>query len=243
MIRLENLIKDFARVRAVDTLNLHVRKGEIFGFLGPNGAGKSTTIRLITGLLKPTYGRVLIDGIDIAVNPRHAKWLMGYVPDQPYLYERLSGREFIEFHARLYHVPPLALNGKLEELTNLFGMQSLLDERIESYSHGARQKIAVMAALTHDPALIVLDEPLVGLDPRSARIFKDVLRERASNGATVFFSTHVLPIAQELCDRLGIIDRGKLLALGTLEEIRQSGDANLEATFLRITNESQTDVA
>ncbi len=243
MIRLENLIKDFARVRAVDNLNLHVRKGEIFGFLGPNGAGKSTTIRLITGLLKPTYGRVLIDGIDIALNPRRAKWMMGYVPDQPYLYERLSGREFIEFHAKLYNVPLMALNGKLEELTNLFGMHSLLDERIESYSHGARQKIAVMAALAHDPALIILDEPLVGLDPRSARIFKDVLRERASNGATVFFSTHVLPIAQELCDRLGIIDRGKLLALGTLEEIRQSGDANLEATFLRITNESQPDIA
>lgn len=243
MIRLENLIKDFARVRAVDYLNLHVRKGEIFGFLGPNEAGKSTTIRLITGLLKPTYGRVLIDGIDIAVNPRHAKWLMGYVPDQPYFYERLSGREFIEFHARLYNIPPLALNGKLEELTYLFGMQSLIDERIESYSHGARQKIAVMAALAHDPALIVLDEPLVGLDPRAARIFKDVLRERASNGVTVFFSTHVLPIAQELCDRLGIIDRGKLLASGTLEEIRQRGDTNLEATFLRITNESRSDVA
>jgi ABC-2 type transport system ATP-binding protein len=235
MIKLENLIKDFARVRAVDGLNLDVRRGEIFGFLGPNGAGKTTTIRLITGLLQPTYGRVFIDGIDMASRPRHAKENIGYVPDQPFLYERLSGREFLEFHAQLFMLPAAAYQSTLSELSGRLEMDELLDERIESYSQGARQKIAILAALIHSPPLIVLDEPLGGLDPRAARVFKDILRERASNGVTIFFSTHILPIAQEMCDRLGIIDRGKLLALGTFDEIRRQEDVNLESTFLRIT--------
>ncbi len=235
MIRLENLIKDFARVRAVDNLNLHVRRGEIFGFLGPNGAGKSTTIRLMTGLLHPTYGRILLEGIDINVRPRHAKQIFGYVPDQPFLYERLSGREFVEFRAQLYMLPGPALRSSLEDLAGQFGLDGWLEERIEAYSQGARQKLAIIAALIHNPALIILDEPLVGLDPRAARVFKDLLRQRVAHGATVFLSTHILPVAQEICDRLAIIDRGKLIALGTLDEIRRSDDANLETTFLRLT--------
>ena len=239
MIKLENLTKDFARVRAVDHLNLHVGAGQIFGFLGPNGAGKTTTIRLITGLLHPTFGKVLIDGVDMDERPRHAKERIGYVPDHPFLYERLSGREFIEFQAQLRLMRPPAFKPRLEELSGLFSMDGWLDERIESYSQGMRQKVATAAALIHDPALIVLDEPLVGLDPKSARIFKDMLRQRASSGATVFLSTHVLPIAQELCDRLAIISRGRLIAEGTFDEIKNLQDSNLETAFLRITEERE----
>ncbi|RJP77090.1 MAG: ABC transporter ATP-binding protein [Candidatus Zixiibacteriota bacterium] len=235
MIRLENLIKDFARVRAVDSLNLHVRRGEIFGFLGPNGAGKSTTIRLITGLLQPTYGRVVVGGFDLAEKPRHVKRLIGYVPDQPFLYERLSGREFVEFRAQLYMISRDACRASLGRLAEAFEMDGLLDEHIETYSQGARQKTAILAALVHDPELIILDEPLVGLDPRAARVFKDLLRARVRAGATVFFSTHLLPIAQELCDRLAIIDRGRLVALGAYGELSLLGEANLEAAYLRIT--------
>jgi ABC-2 type transport system ATP-binding protein len=239
MIKLENLTKDFTRVRAVDNLNLQVRKGEIFGFLGPNGAGKSTTIRLIMGLLKPTWGRVLIDGIDVALKPRHAKSIIGYVPDQPFLYDRLSGREFAEFHAQLFMISPTSFRSSLADLSERLGMETLLDDRIESYSQGARQKLALMAALIHDPLLIILDEPLGGLDPRSARIFKDMLRQRVQGGATVFISTHILPIAQELCHRMAIIDQGKLLALGSYDEISRQEDLNLEAAFLRITENSR----
>jgi ABC-2 type transport system ATP-binding protein len=235
MIKLENLTKDFTHVRAVDNLNLQVRKGEIFGFLGPNGAGKSTTIRLIMGLLKPTWGRVLIDGIDLALKPRHAKSIIGYVPDQPFLYDRLSGREFVEFHAQLFMIPHTEFQKSLTDLSAQLGMDILLDDRIESYSQGARQKLALIAALIHNPSLIVLDEPLGGLDPRSARVFKDMLRSRVNAGATVFISTHILPMAQELCHRLAIIDRGKLLALGTYDEISHREELNLEAAFLRIT--------
>lgn len=241
MVRLENLTKDFARVRAVDDLNLHVTRGEIFGFLGPNGAGKSTTIRLMMGLLQPTWGRVLISGVDLAQRPRHAKQMIGYVPDQPFLYDRLSGRELIEFHAQLFMMDAKAIKASLDALSDRLGMDGLLDDRIESYSQGARQKTAILGALIHDPALIVLDEPMGGLDPKSARIFKDMLRERVNHGATVFLSTHVLSMAQEMCDRLAIIDRGKLLALGTYDEIHNREDANLEAAFLRITESASTE--
>ncbi len=235
MIKLENLTKDFARVRAVDHLNLQVKRGELFGFLGPNGAGKSTTIRLLTGLLQPTSGRVLIDGLNLAEKPRYVKRLIGYVPDQPFLYDRLSGREFIEFHAQLYLIPPVAARSALEELAVSLDLDNLLEERIGSYSQGARQKLAILAALIHDPALIVLDEPLGGLDPKAARVCKDLLRQRVSTGATVFLSTHLLPTAQEICGRMAIIDHGRLLALGTYDDLRQQEDASLEALFLRLT--------
>lgn len=237
VIRLENLTKDFARVRAVDGLNLRVPRGQIFGFLGPNGAGKTTTIRLLTGLLQPTFGNVFIDGINLDEQPRHAKERIGYVPDHPFLYERLSGREFIEFHAQLHMLRPAVFQTRLEELAALFAMDGWLDERIESYSQGMRQKTATTAALIHNPALIVLDEPLVGLDPRSARVFKDTLRQRASQGSTVFLSTHVLPIAQELCDRLAIINKGRLIAEGAFQDLKSLQDSDLEAVFLRITEE------
>lgn len=243
MIRLENLTKDFSRLRAVDNLNLHVKKGEIFGFLGPNGAGKTTTIRLITGILQPTFGNVLIGGIDIAEKPRYAKQQIGYVPDHPYLYERLSGREFIEFQAQLFLLRPDIFRPRLVELSNLFSMDGWLDERIESYSQGMRQKVVMAAALIHRPELLVLDEPLIGLDPRSLTIFKDVLRRQSAAGTTVFFSTHALYIAQELCERMAIISNGHLVAEGTLDELRQREDLDLEAAFLRITQDSiQTEI-
>ncbi len=235
MIKLKNLTKDFTNVKAVDALNLHVKKGEIFGFLGPNGAGKTTTIRLITGILQPTLGRVIIDGVDMGERPRWAKQSIGYVPDQPYLYERLSGREFIEFQAQLHLLRPATFQPKLEELSELLSMEEWLDERIESYAQGMRQKTVMAAALIHDPPLIVLDEALVGLDPRSAKKFKDILKQRSAEGATIFFSTHILPIAQELCTRLAIISNGKLIAEGSFDELKERQDPNLEAAFLRIT--------
>ncbi len=237
MIKLENLTKEFARVRAVDNLDLHVPPGVIYGFLGPNGAGKTTTIRLITGILQPTGGRVFVKGVDMAEKPRYAKQVIGYVPDQPFLYERLSGREFIEFAAQLYLLRPAEMQLRLEELTDLFSMGRWLDERIETYSQGMRQKTAMAAALIHNPELIVLDEPMVGLDPKSAKTFKDLLRRRAAKGATIFLSTHVLPLAQELCDRLAIISQGKLLAEGTFDELKNNRDPDLESAFLRITGD------
>jgi ABC-2 type transport system ATP-binding protein len=239
MIHLENLTKDFARVRAVDRLCLDVPRGQIFGFLGPNGAGKTTTIRMVTGILQPTQGKITIDGVDLAERPRWAKEKIGYVPDQPFLYERLSAREFIEFQAQLHLLRPEDFVPNMMELAERFSMKSWLDERIESYSQGMRQKTAMAAALVHNPPLIILDEPLIGLDPRSARIFKDTLLEKAASGTTVFFSTHILPIAQDLCHRLAIISGGKLVAEGTYAELSNAQDPNLEAVFLRITEEQK----
>lgn len=243
MIRLQNLTKDFVRLRALDSLNLQVGKGEIFGFLGPNGAGKTTTIRLITGLLQPTSGKIFIGGIDLSEKPRHAKHLIGYMPDQPFLYDRLSGREFIEFHAQLFHQRSDSFQPKLEELSHLFDMDQWLDERIESYSQGMRQKTVMSAALIHDPPLIVLDEPLVGLDPHASKTFIGLLKKRVSSGVTVFLSTHFLPIAQNLCDRMAIIHRGRLIAQGTFEELRERQDPDLEAVFLRITEAQERTAA
>jgi ABC-2 type transport system ATP-binding protein len=242
MIKLEYLTKEFTNVKAVDALNLHVKKGEIFGFLGPNGAGKTTTIRLITGILKPTSGRVIINDVDMEERPRWAKQFIGYVPDQPYLYERLSGREFIEFQAQLHLLRPAIFQPKLEELAESLVMKDWLDERIESYAQGMRQKTVMAAALIHDPPLIVLDEALVGLDPRSAKVFKDIIKQRSSQGTTIFFSTHILSVAQELCTRLAIIVNGKLITEGSLDELKERQDPNLEAAFLRITEDQHQKV-
>jgi len=239
MIRLENLTKDFAKVRAVDGLHLEVPSGQIFGFLGPNGAGKTTTIKLITGILQPTFGRVFINDIDMAEKPRYAKMYIGYVPDQPFMYDRLSAREFIEFQAHLHMIRISEMKLRVEEIAYQLDMSQWLDERIESFSQGMRQKTAFAAALIHRPKLIILDEPLVGLDPKSAKIIKDVLRERTENGSTVFFSTHILPIAQELCQQLAIINHGRLIAEGSFDELRNSNDPDLEAVFLRITEDQE----
>jgi len=237
MLRLENLIKDFARVRAVDTVNLHVRKGEIFGLLGPGGSGKTTLVRLVAGILRPTYGRILVGGISLTERPRYAKWLIGYVPDQPFFYERLSGREFIEFHARLFQIPQEHFHRQLAELASHFEIYDLLDERIEAYSQSAKFKVALISALIRNPSLILLDEPLAGLDAQAALVLMTLLRQRAASGAAVFLTTHAPAGVQDLCTRAGILNNGKLIADGDIADLYSAGDASLEAAYLRILRE------
>ena len=238
MIRTEGLSKRFGSLAAVENLNLEVGPGELFGFLGPNGAGKTTTIRMLTGLLRPTAGRVFIGGYDIQKEPVRAKALLGYVPDEPVLYEKLTGREFLTFMADLYRVGVSRRNERIPELLELFGLTERGDDLIQSYSRGMRQKLAVAGALVHEPRVLILDEPTVGLDPRSARVLKDILRALAARGVTVFMSTHVLEIAERMCTRVGIIDRGRLIACGTMEELRaqaREDSATLEDIFLKLT--------
>lgn len=238
MIRAEELCKRYGRLAAVDGLNLEVGPGELFGFLGPNGAGKTTTIRMLTGLLRPTSGRVFIGGYDVQREPVRAKALLGYVPDEPVLYEKLTGHEFLAFMADLYRVDKGRRDGRIPELLELFGLSERGDDLIQSYSRGMRQKIAVAGALVHDPRVLILDEPTVGLDPRSARVLKDILRALAGLGVSVFMSTHVLEIAERMCTRVGIIDRGRLITCGNMEELRaqaREDSATLEDIFLKLT--------
>ena len=252
MINTTNLSKHFGSNRAVEDLNLSISKGELFGFLGPNGAGKTTTIKMLTGLLRPTSGQVVLGGDeshaghDMAAEPEKAKAMTGYVPDQPFLYEKLSGYEFIHFVAGLYNVPPRKADERIEQYFPLFGLADAAHYLIESYSHGMRQKVVMTAALVHDPAVLILDEPMVGLDPRSARLLKDLLKQKSREGTTIFLSTHTLDIAEELCNRIGIIQRGHLIALGTMDELRalaQDDDLKdrLEAVFLKLTQEEEVE--
>ena len=237
MIQLEHLTKQFGSFTAVNDLNLKVAEGEIFGFLGPNGAGKTTTIRMMMGLLKPTAGRVVLGGHDLASNPLEAKAISAFVPDRPYVYEKLTGSEFLRFVGGLYQVPMLVCQGRIEESLNFFSLSDWGDELVESYSHGMKQRLVVAAALLHDPQILVVDEPMVGMDPIGARLFKSLLRSLTLKGKTVFMSTHSLEVAEELCDRIGIIQNGKLIALGTLDELQQqAGTENrLEDIFLKLT--------
>lgn len=238
MIDIRNVSKSYNRgsVKAVDALNLEIRKGEIFGFLGPNGAGKTTTIKMIVGLLNPDEGSVLIDGTDIRKDPIEAKKKIGYVPDNPNLYERLTGTEYLNFMADIYQVPVDLRRQRIENYLNMFGLNDSAGDLIKSYSHGMKQKIALTGALIHNPSVWILDEPMVGLDPKSAHLLKNQMREHCDNGNTVFFSTHILEVAEKLCDRIGIIHRGKLIAIGTIDELRQ-GDMkeSLENIFLELT--------
>lgn len=238
MIKTDGLCKRYGTLTAVDGLNLEVGPGELFGFLGPNGAGKTTTIRMLTGLLRPTAGRVFIGGYDVQREPVRAKALLGYVPDEPVLYEKLTGREFLTFMADLYRVDRSRRNERIPELLELFGLTERGDDLIQSYSRGMRQKIAVAGALVHEPRVLILDEPTVGLDPRSARVLKDILRALTGRGVTVFMSTHVLEIAERMCTRVGIIDRGRLISCGTMVELRaqaREDSATLEDIFLKLT--------
>jgi ABC-2 type transport system ATP-binding protein len=239
MIELLELTKRYGSTLAVDRLTLEVQSGEIFGFLGPNGAGKTTTIRMMMGLLQPTAGRVMLGGHDLAQAPIEAKQLCGFVPDRPHLYEKLTGAEFLEFVAGLYHVPATLARRRRDDLLGVFDLREWSAELVESYSHGMKQRLALAAALVHAPRLLIIDEPMVGLDPRGARLLKRTLRQLARTGVTVFMSTHSLEVAEETCDRVGIIQHGQLIAVGTLDELRrQAGghaDAKLEAVFLRLT--------
>jgi ABC-2 type transport system ATP-binding protein len=236
LIKTISLVKRFGDKLAVNSVNLEVRGGEIFGFLGPNGAGKTTTIKMICGLLRPTAGSASVGGFDIQRQPIAAKSILGYVPDEPMLYEKLSAREFLGFVADLYNVPLQQAEHRAEELLKLLDLTNDADNLIEGFSHGMRQKTAIAGALMHDPRVLVLDEPTVGLDPKSARFIKDILRQLAERGAAVFLSTHILEIAERMCDRIGIIDHGNLIAVGTVEELRAGrADQSLEDIFLSLT--------
>jgi ABC-2 type transport system ATP-binding protein len=238
MLELRSVTKRYGSFLAVQDLNLTVPRGRIFGFLGPNGAGKTTTIRMISGVLLPTSGQIRIGGDDLASNPRGAKSRIGYIPDRPYLYEKLTGGEFLRFVAGLWEKDDGETEGRADRLLELFDLSPWKDQLVESYSHGMRQKLLITSALIHQPELIVVDEPMVGLDPRAARILKDLLRAFADNGGTVFLSSHTLEVVEVLCDDLAIIHRGRILARGTMEELRrqaQAGEAGLEEIFLRVT--------
>jgi ABC-2 type transport system ATP-binding protein len=237
MIRLQEVSKYFGAKCAVRNLSLAVEPGEIFAFLGPNGAGKTTTIKMIVGLLRPTAGSVAVCGYDIATQGVLAKELMSYVPDQPYLYDKLTGREFLRFIADLYKLPGDVAEFKVQQMVDLFELGEFVDQLTESYSHGMKQRVVMASAMLHDPRVIVIDEPTVGLDPRGMRLVKNIFRQKAREGTTIFMSTHTLGVAEELSDRIGIIDRGDLVALGTVDELRERSrvEGRLEDVFLAIT--------
>ena len=241
MISITGLSKTYSKggKPAVDDLDLFVNDGEIFGFIGPNGAGKSTTIKMLTGIIPPDSGSVVINGEDMIEDPVEAKKLVGYVPDSPDLYERLTGIEYLDFLGDIYEVPAEVRQERIKKYAEMFEMSENLNDQIKSYSHGMRQKIVVMGALLHDPEVWILDEPMVGLDPRAAHLLKEEMRNHCKKGNTVFFSTHVLEVAEKLCDRIGIISHGKLVATGTIEELREkaSQDGSLESIFLSVTGE------
>lgn len=235
MIHAHELTKVYGDHLAADRVSFAVRSGEIFGFLGPNGAGKTTTIKMLIGLLRPTAGAALIGGYDMTRDALKAKALIGYVPDQPQLPDKLTAREFLKFVAGLYRLDPTQAQRRGEELLQLFDLDERGDDLVGGFSHGMRQKIALSGALIHDPKAFFLDEPTVGLDPRSARLIKDILRQVAAGGTAVMLSTHILEIAERMCDRVGIINGGKLIAIGTVDELRRGGDDSLEDIFLELT--------
>ena len=237
LIQTSHLVKRFGDKTAVEDVSFEVFGGEVFGFLGPNGAGKTTTIKMIVGLLRPTSGTVNVSGFDVQTQPLQAKAVSGYVPDTPNLYPKLSGRELLRFVGDLYEMDRGQVARRSEELFRLFELEGAADDPLDSYSHGMQQKAALACALIHDPKVLVLDEPTVGLDPRSARLIKDMLRQMADRGAAVFLSTHILEIAERMCDRIGIIDKGKLIAVGSMDELRTlgAGEASLEDIFLNLT--------
>jgi len=236
LIETRDLTKSFGDKLAVDSVTFTVNGGEIFGFLGPNGAGKTTTLKMIVGLLHPTSGKITLGGYDVVEQPVLAKAACGYVPDEPNLYAKLTGRELLRFVGDLYSLDRTQAARRAEELLRLFGLAEAADDTTDSYSHGMRQKASLAAALVHDPRVLILDEPTVGLDPKSARLIKDILRQMADRGAAVMLSTHILEIAQNMCDRIGIIDQGRLISVGTMEELQSAqGEGSLEDIFLRLT--------
>lgn len=233
MIRLEQVTKSYNGKVAVKNLNLEIPSGQVFAFLGPNGAGKTTTIKMIVGLLKPTNGSISVCGLDVETRYEEIKKRISYVPDHPYVYEKLTGREFLYFVGRMYGLDHI--QDQIERYVEIFETSDYIDSMIESYSHGMRQRIVISAALMRDPEVIVVDEPLVGLDPKSSRTVKDLLKERARAGATVFMSTHMISVAEETADRIGIINYGNLVADGTPDELRYAEKGGLEDLFLNIT--------
>ena len=240
MIELENVTKKFGDFTAVDNINLKIKSGEFSGFLGPNGAGKTTTIKMITGLYSPTSGKIKICGIDIQQNPIEAKMNIGYIPDEPFLYDKLTGLEYLYFCGGLYKIDKNFLRDRIEELIETFELREWINKLTEEYSRGMRQRIAIASALLHNPKVIVIDEPIVGLDPQSALIVKKTLKEYSLKGASVFMSTHLLTIAEELCDRIAIIKNGKIIFesdISILKDYKTKHDGKLEEIFIELTKE------
>jgi ABC-2 type transport system ATP-binding protein len=237
MIVFKNLTKTYRGIKAVDNLSLQIPRGSIFGFIGPNGAGKTTTIKMMTGVLRPTSGSIRIDGFDIAKEPSQVKRIIGLIPDRPFLYEKLSGAEFLRFKGGLYGMDGIRLDEEISHLLNTFGLAEWGDELIESYSHGMKQRLIIASALIHGPKVIVVDEPMVALDPRGAKLVKDLFKDKASKGATVFMSTHTLALAQEVCQQIAIVDKGRIVASGTPKDLeKQAGvKGDLESIFLKLT--------
>jgi len=238
MIELHNIAKTYGSYTALHQLNLSVPAGEVFGFIGPNGAGKTTTIKIIGGILAPTEGTVRIAGIDMARDPVAAKQRIGFIPDRPYLYEKLTGMEFLQFTADVYGVTHAVFQEKAFTLLEMFALADWGEELIESYSHGMKQRLIMCAALLHDPEVLVVDEPMVGLDPVAIRMVKNLFRDLARKGVAVFMSTHTLAVAEDICDRIGIIHRGRLIAEGTLDDLRKDikgGASDLESVFINLT--------
>ncbi len=241
MIAIHNLVKQYGKFTAVDGVSLDVQPGEIHGFLGPNGAGKTTTLRMIAGLLKPTSGQVIVNSHDVAREPEDAKASLGFIPDRPFIYDKLTAGEFLRFHAGLYGIDGTGVMDRVHEMLDLFELRRWENELVESFSHGMKQRLVMCAAFLHRPKAVAVDEPMVGLDPRGARLIKDVFRRMADRGCAILMSTHTLEVAQELSQRISIIFKGKIIASGTVDEVRRlagDGDDHLTSVFLKLTGGS-----
>jgi ABC-2 type transport system ATP-binding protein len=241
MIGIQSLVKTYGKFTAVDGVSLDVKPGEIHGFLGPNGAGKTTTLRMIAGLLKPTSGTIAVNGHDVSREPEAAKASLGFIPDRPYIYEKLTAGEFLRFHGGLFGVNGQHIGPRVKEMLDLFELGRWENELVESFSHGMKQRLVMSAAFLHRPQAVVVDEPMVGLDPRGARLIKDVFRTMSQRGVGILMSTHTLEVAQEMCDRISIILKGRIIARGTVADIRAMGDAaddHLTSVFLKLTGGS-----
>jgi ABC-2 type transport system ATP-binding protein len=241
MIKLINLTKLYGKLTAVDSINLEVAQGEVFGFLGPNGAGKTTTIKMMTGLLQPTSGSAFIGGYDVQQEPLKAKFITGFIPDRPFLYEKLTATEFMHFVSKLYDMENA--KKRISGLLDLFGLKEWADELVENFSHGMKQRLVMASALLHKPQVLVVDEPMVGLDPRGARLVKDIFKDLASRGVTVFMSTHTLEIVEQMCTRVAIINKGEIIAEGSVEDLGRMArmpNSHLEPIFLKLTGGDET---
>src|ERR1044071_3179415 len=241
MIAVHNLVKQYGKFTAVGGVSLDVQPGEIHGFLGPNGAGKTTTLRMIAGLLKPTSGRIEVNGHDVENEPEAAKASLGFIPDRPYIYEKLTGGEFLRFHGGLFGLDGTGIGPRVKEMLELFELGRWENELVESFSHGMKQRLVMSAAFLHRPKAVVADEPMVGLDPRGARLIKDVFRKMSERGVAILMSTHTLEVAEEMCDRISIILQGRIIASGTVAEVRAMSwnpDEQLTDVFLKLTGGS-----